>query len=193
LSEPLALATRNPDKIREIRELLGDSVPLLTSEDREEWPEVEETGETFLENALLKARAIVEATGIRALAEDSGLEVDYLEGRPGIHSARYAGADGDYEANNRKLLSELVGVPESGRRARFVTWAVVVHPDGTHREATGTVEGHIAEEPHGQGGFGYDPIFIPEGLDRTMAELTADEKNAISHRGRALRGLLPYL
>ncbi len=194
MGEPLALATRNRDKIREIAELLaGRDIPLVTFLDVEGWPEVEETGSDFLENALLKARAISEVAGTRALAEDSGLEVMALGGAPGILSARYAGTDGDYEANNRKLLQELAGCEPREREARFVCVAVLVEADGTYREARGIMAGRIAKEPTGAAGFGYDPIFIPEGMNRTVAQLSPDEKNAISHRGKALRELLPYL
>ncbi|MHB8780523.1 MAG: RdgB/HAM1 family non-canonical purine NTP pyrophosphatase [Candidatus Geothermincolia bacterium] len=194
MGEPLALATRNRDKIREIAELLaGRDIPLVTFLDVAGWPEVEETGSDFLENALLKARAISEVTGTRALAEDSGLEVTALGGAPGILSARYAGTDGDYEANNRKLLQELAGRGPREREARFVCVAVLVEANGTYREARGIMAGRIAQEPAGAAGFGYDPVFIPEGMDRTVAQLSPDEKNAISHRGKALRQLLPYL
>ena len=154
---------------------------------------MEEAGATFEENALIKARAVATFTGMRALADDSGLQVDYLGGEPGIHSARYAGEDGKYEANNRKLLAALEGVPLERRRARFVCWAALVSPDGTERTVEGIIEGTILEQPRGPGGFGYDPVFVPEGMERTMAELSEAEKNAISHRTRALRKLIPYL
>lgn len=192
--EPVVLATQNRDKIREIRDILaGVEVPFLTFEDFADWPDVEEEGATFKENALIKARAVAAFAGMRALADDSGLQVDYLEGEPGIHSARYAGPSGDYGANNRKLLAALEGVPRERRRARFVCWAALVSPKGAEHTAEGVIDGTILEQPRGPGGFGYDPIFVPEGMDRTMSELSEEEKNAISHRTRALRKLIPYL
>lgn len=192
--EPVVLATQNRDKIREIRYILaGVEVPFLTFEDFADWPDVEEEGATFKENALIKARAVAAFAGMRALADDSGLQVDYLEGEPGIHSARYAGPSGDYGANNRKLLAALEGVPRERRRARFVCWAALVSPKGAEHTAEGVIDGTILEQPRGPGGFGYDPIFVPEGMDRTMSELSEEEKNAMSHRTRALRKLIPYL
>lgn len=192
--EPVVLATQNRDKIREIRYILaGVEVPFLTFEDFADWPDVEEEGATFKENALIKARAVAAFAGMRALADDSGLQVDYLEGEPGIHSARYAGPSGDYGANNRKLLAALEGVPRERRRARFVCWAALVSPKGAEHTAEGVIDGTILEQPRGPGGFGYDPVFVPEGMDRTMSELSEEEKNAMSHRTRALRKLIPYL
>jgi len=192
--EPVVLATQNRDKIREIKDILaGVEVPFLTFEDFAGWPDVEEEGATFKENALIKARAVAAFAGMRALADDSGLQVDYLEGEPGIHSARYAGPNGDYGANNRKLLAALEGVPREQRRARFVCWAALVSPKGAEHTAEGVIDGTILEQPRGPGGFGYDPVFVPEGMDRTMAELSEAEKNAMSHRTRALRKLIPYL
>ncbi len=192
--EPVVLATQNRDKIREIRDILaGIDVPLFTFEDFTGWPDVEEEGASFKENALVKARAIADFTGMRALADDSGLQVDCLGGEPGIHSARYAGPNGEYEANNSKLLAAMEGVPLERRRARFVCWAALVNPDGTEHTAEGVIEGTIIEENRGPGGFGYDPVFVPEGMERTMAELSEAEKNAISHRARALCKLIPYL
>ncbi len=194
MKAPIVLATQNRDKIREIRDILADvHVPIRTCEDFTGWPDVEEEGKSFRENALIKARAVAGFTGMRALADDSGLQVDFLGGEPGIHSARYAGPNGDYEANNRKLLASLSGVPLAQRRARFVCWAALVDPDGEEHIEEGIIEGTIIEEPRGPGGFGYDPVFLPEGEHRTMAELSEAEKNAISHRTRALRKLIPYL
>ncbi len=194
MKAPLVLATKNRDKIREMREILAPlEIPLLTLEDFQEWEDVPEEGDTFRDNALAKARAVASFTGERAVADDSGLQVDYLRGEPGIHSARYAGPEGDYQANNRKLLEELAGVPLEERRARFVCWAALVSPDGEEHAVEGIVEGVIIEQPRGPGGFGYDPVFVPAGEKRTMAELAPEEKNAISHRTRALRKLIPYL
>jgi len=186
------LGTTNPAKLREILSILG-SIPSLT------WltpadvrlPEVAETGDTFEENAIAKARAMVGATGYATLAEDSGLEVEALGGAPGVRSARYAGEPPNYTANNRKLLAALAGVPD--RRARFRTVAALALPDGRAWTAEGVLEGTIAEIPRGVGGFGYDPLFIPLGETRTLAEMSADEKNALTHRRRALEGLRSVL
>lgn len=183
------LATANPDKAREIAEIVGDDIELIPRPP--EVPDVEETGETLLENARLKARALASATGRPALADDTGLEVDALDGAPGVRSARYAGEPADPAANVAKLLSELVGKGSPGaRRARFRTVAVVAWPGDVEVVAEGTVEGWIAPQPRGEGGFGYDPVFVPdEGVGRTFGEMSADEKHALSHRGRALREL----
>ncbi|MGH2812528.1 MAG: RdgB/HAM1 family non-canonical purine NTP pyrophosphatase, partial [Actinomycetota bacterium] len=159
----------------------------------EDLPAVEESGESYLENALIKARAISEATAKPALADDSGIEVDALGGRPGIHSARFAGPEATDAQNNAKLLSMLEGVPPEGRTARYRCVAVLVFPDGREIAGVGACEGSIEFEPRGSGGFGYDPYFVPEGESQTMAELTPERKNEISHRGRALRGLADQL
>lgn len=179
------LATANPDKAREISEILGDRVTLIPRP--LDIAEVEETGSTLLENARLKAAALVRATGLPAIADDTGLEVDALDGAPGVFSARFAGPDSIYADNVKKLLDTLSGAPPS-RQARFRTVALIAWPDGRELVADGVVEGSIADEPRGTDGFGYDPVFIPAGHDgRTFAEMTAAEKHAISHRGRAFR------
>jgi XTP/dITP diphosphohydrolase len=189
----LVVATRNPGKVREILAICDDwPVDWLTFE-HVSWPEVEETGATYQENALLKAHAAADATGEAALADDSGLEVDALGGGPGPRSARYAGKDAGDEENLHALLRAVAGVPRAGRTARYRAVAVVVFPDGRHVLAEGECEGLIRTKPNGSGGFGYDPIFEPIGWDRTMAELEADEKDRISHRGRALRALRQIL
>jgi len=190
--ERLLLGTRNRGKIAELRSLLSDlpDVELLTFEDLP-FSEVEETGETFLDNALLKARSIVKETGLPVLAEDAGLEVFYLGGEPGVRSARYAGDGHDYSANNALLLERLRGVED--RRARFITVAVLILPDHQVFVTTGTLSGTIAHAPAGDGGFGYDPIFIPERMSRTLAEISLDEKNRISHRMRAMRRMGPII
>jgi XTP/dITP diphosphohydrolase len=187
----LFLATANPDKAKELAALLqGFDV----SPRPEDVPEVEETEDTLEGNARLKAEAVMTATGCPAVADDTGLEVDALGGRPGVWAARYAGPDASYGDNVAKLLDELQGVPPEGRRARFHTVAVARFPDGREIVAEGWVEGTIAEAPRGQAGFGYDPVFVPGGGDgRTFAEMTADEKAAVSHRGRALRALAAQL
>ncbi|HEX2032236.1 MAG TPA: RdgB/HAM1 family non-canonical purine NTP pyrophosphatase [Actinomycetota bacterium] len=185
----IVIASRNPGKIREIRAICADwPVEWLTHEDRR-WPEVVEEGETYLDNARLKARAVARATGEAALADDSGIEVDALGGAPGPRSARYAGEGATDEQNLRALLTALGGVPPERRTARYRAVAVAAWPDGREAAAEGTCEGRLREEPVGAGGFGYDPIFEPEGYGRTMAQLAPEEKDRISHRGRALRAL----
>jgi len=184
----LVLASRNRDKIGEIRHILnGISVTIWTFLDFPGFPEVEEVGDTLAENALLKAQAICDYTGKPALADDSGLEVDALGGAPGVYSARYAGIDVTYEDNNKKLLRELEGVPEEARTARFRCVLALVEPGGTRRTVEGVCEGHIVGGTRGTGGFGYDPLFVPEGETRTFAEMPAAQKNRISHRYRALK------
>jgi XTP/dITP diphosphohydrolase len=185
----LVLATANPDKAAEIAALLeGFSVVLRPAE----VPDVEETADTLEGNARLKARAILVATGEAALADDTGLEVDALGGRPGVWAARYAGEGATYADNVAKLLAELEGVDD--RRARFRTVALACFPDGREVVAEGWVDGHISTESRGAGGFGYDPVFVPDGGDgRTFAEMTAAEKAAVSHRGRAFRALAALL
>jgi len=186
------LGTTNPGKVREILGILGD-IPGITwlTGDEVPFPEVAEVGATFLENAILKARTVASATGLPTLAEDSGLEVTALGGAPGVRSARYAGEPPDPGENNRKLLRALEGVRD--RRAYFRTAAALALPDGRLWIAEGVLEGRIAAEPRGSGGFGYDPLFIPQGETRTLAELAPEEKNALSHRRKALEQLRPVL
>jgi XTP/dITP diphosphohydrolase len=182
------LATANPDKAAEIRQILGSEMELVPRP--LELGEVEEDGDTLEENARIKACSILEATGLPAIADDTGLEVDALDGRPGVRSARYAGEPSCSKRNVEKLLSELRGCAGSARTARFRTVALARWPDGREHLAEGEVRGRIVEEPRGSGGFGYDPIFVPdEGDGRTFAEMPPEEKNAISHRGRAFRSL----
>ena len=196
---PFVLATTNPHKAREIREIFaGTGLGLQLLDRPADVPEVEETETTLLGNARLKARALVAATGLAAIAEDSGIEVAALGGAPGARSARYAGEPANDHANVDKVLAELVGKhgPEQ-RGARFVTVAVVQWPDGRELVAEGAVEGWVAEERRGSGGFGYDPVFVPLEADgRTfgeMAEESAHAKHALSHRGRAFRALASSL
>jgi len=192
----LVLASANPDKVREMEDVLQSAldVELLP---RPEWvPDVEETGSTLLDNARLKARALEQATGLAAVADDTGLEVDALGGAPGVHSSRYAGEHVTYADNVAKLLGALAARPDGGgsRRARFRTVALVAYPGGAETWAEGTVEGTICARPTGEGGFGYDPVFVPdEGAGRTFAEMPAHEKHLISHRGRAFRALASKL
>lgn len=185
-------ATANPHKLEEIAAILGGHVRLLPRPDTV--AEVVEDAPTLEGNARLKAVAICQATGLAAVADDTGLEVDALGGRPGVHSARYAGPQADPSANLVKLLQELAGTAPAARTARFRTVALVRFPDGGEVMAQGSVEGTIIDEPRGGGGFGYDPVFVPAAGDgRTFAEMDDAEKNAISHRGRAFRALLAAL
>lgn len=192
----LVLASANPDKAAEIAAILADSLDVDLVPRPPEVPDVVEDGDTLLDNARLKAVALVAATGLAAVADDTGLEVDALGGAPGVYSARYAGEDVTYADNVAKLLSELAKQPDAGgaRRARFRTVALVAFPDGSELWAEGVVEGSITEVASGQGGFGYDPVFAPlDGDGRTFAEMTAQEKHDISHRGRAFRSLADAL
>jgi XTP/dITP diphosphohydrolase len=184
----LVLATGNPGKAAEIELLLADVPGLELLPRPDHVPEPVEDGATLLDNARIKARALVEATGEAAVADDTGLEVDALGGAPGVLTARYAGEDATYEDNWRKLLRELGD--EANRRAVWRTVALALWPDGTERWAEGTCEGTITREAVGAEGFGYDPVFVPDDGDgRTFAELSRAEKNAVSHRGRAFRAL----
>ncbi|MCX6509273.1 MAG: RdgB/HAM1 family non-canonical purine NTP pyrophosphatase [Actinobacteria bacterium] len=196
VGQRLVCASANPDKVREIEAILLNCGVVLEPRPTE-IPDVEENADTLEGNARLKASAIALATGCAALADDTGLEVDALSGEPGVRSARYAGEPSDADANIEKLLKELVKVSATTaqqRRARFRTVVLVQWPDGTETIAMGVVEGHIAHERVGVGGFGYDPVFIPEeGNGRTFAQMNADEKHAMSHRGRALRTLAEEL
>jgi XTP/dITP diphosphohydrolase len=191
----LVLATANPDKAREITELLtaaGLALELVARPP--DVPDVDETGITLEDNARLKAVALCEATGLPALADDTGLEVDALGGAPGVRTARYAGESATYADNVAKLLDALRGVPSAERTARFSTVALAHWPDGREVAAFGDVEGLIADEARGPEGFGYDPVFIPrEGDGRTFAQMAPEEKHAVSHRGRAFRTLLDGL
>jgi XTP/dITP diphosphohydrolase len=183
----IVVATRNAHKIREILRICADwPVEWVTDAD---WPDVDETGATYLDNALLKARTAAAATGEAAVADDSGIEVDALGGAPGPRSARYAGDNASDEENLRALLRAMAGVPVGGRTARYRAVAVLARPDGTETHAEGVSEGVLRTRAAGTGGFGYDPIFEPVGWDRTMAEITPEEKDRISHRGGALREL----
>ncbi len=184
----LILATKNKDKIREITSELTDfDLEIKSAFDYPGVPEVEEDADSFEGNALKKARAVAEATGELVLADDSGLEVDALDGRPGVHSARYAGEHGDYLANNRKLLEELQGVPSQDRQARFRCVIAVGPLSGEFCTVEGTVEGSILEEARGENGFGYDPVFFYPERGVTFAEMSTADKNAVSHRGAAVR------
>ena len=193
----VAIASRNEHKLREIRRICPDwPVRWLTMLDpaAEPWPDVEETGATYLDNASLKARTVAAALGVPALADDSGIEVDALGGKPGVRSARFAGEHATDEQNLRELIRSVAGIPAGGRTARYRCVAVLAFPaedEEVHAEAV--CEGALVRKPRGGAGFGYDPIFVPAGWDRTMAELTDVEKDRISHRGRAFRALRDVL
>jgi len=192
------LATSNQHKLREIRAMLeGTRFRVISLADIADAPEVVEDGDTFRANADKKARTLALHTRRVCVADDSGIEVDALGGAPGVHSARFAGMSGEAAdpANNRLLLEKLQDVPDAERTARFRCALAIVHPDGRALYSDGTVEGHIAHQEAGDGGFGYDPLFLLDGdpQGRTTAQLSAEEKNSISHRGLALRALLPIL
>jgi XTP/dITP diphosphohydrolase len=185
----VVVASKNPDKIREVEAVLASLDPPFEVVRGLDWPDIEETEDTLAGNALLKAAAVAAATGFAAVADDTGLEVDALDGAPGVHTARYAGPDAGYEANLVKLLADLEGVGDRG--ARFRTAIALVAPGAEPVVVEGVMEGEIALEPRGENGFGYDPVFLVG--DRTYAEMTDEEKNAISHRARALRTLADQL
>lgn len=196
----LVLATRNEGKLRELRAILAAAVPGLDVERDvvgvKAFPGVEdvvETGVTFAENALLKARAVARATGLPAVADDSGLAVDVMGGAPGVFSARWAGRHGDDAANLDLLLAQLGDVPDEHRSAAFVCAAALVTPEGLEHVEEGRLVGALEREPRGAGGFGYDPVLRPDGYALTCAELAPEEKNAISHRGQAFRALAPHV
>ncbi len=217
-ADTVVLATRNVAKLRELARILGAEdhgaqIRLAGLDEYPGAPDVPETGATFEENALLKARAIADYTGLPAVADDSGLCVDALSGMPGVLSARWAGGHGDDKANLELVLAQVADVPDARLGARFVCAAALVVPalsppgrppwsPGTGDDppepprewvVTGRVEGRLIRAPRGSGGFGYDPIFLPDGFDQTTAEMTAEAKDAISHRGRAFRALTPFI
>jgi XTP/dITP diphosphohydrolase len=199
VGDVVVLATRNEGKLKELARILGTvtlagpSVTLAGLDEFPGAPEVAETGATFEENALLKANAIAAFTGLPSVADDSGLCVDALNGMPGIFSARWSGTHGDDKANLDLVLAQLTDVPDERRGANFTCAAALALPDGTSHVVLGQVDGHLLRSPRGTGGFGYDPVFVPDGFDITTAEMTADDKDAISHRGRAFRALAPLI
>jgi XTP/dITP diphosphohydrolase len=190
----LLLATHNGGKLAELRRILAPLVDIevVGLDDVEPYSEVRETGVTFADNALLKARAGVKHTGLPTVADDSGLAVDALNGMPGVLSARWSGGGGD-QANLRLLLAQLVDVPDDRLGAMFVCAAALVTPDGIEEVTEGRMPGRIARTPRGLNGFGYDPIFVPDGQQLTSGELPASVKDALSHRGQSLRALLPHI
>jgi XTP/dITP diphosphohydrolase len=187
----LAVASKNAHKLREIARICADwPVEWVTVDNHPgPWPDVEEPFATYLENALVKARTVADRLGVPAIADDSGIEVDALRGAPGPRSARFAGAEATDAENLAKLLEELSDVPPGRRGARYRCVVAVAWADGSDLWTEGTCEGTIVDDPHGEGGFGYDPAFVPEGETRTMAELADEEKDRISHRGRAFRAM----
>jgi XTP/dITP diphosphohydrolase len=192
----IVLATHNPGKLAELRRILVASrvdVDVADLDDHPDMPQVAETGSTFAENALLKARAVAAHTGLPAVADDSGLCVDALNGMPGVLSARWSGRHGDDQANLRLLLAQLTDVPPDRRAAHFACAAALVLPSGAEQVTEGTVHGWLTDAPRGANGFGYDPIFVPDSFSLTTAQLPAEEKDAISHRGKALRALAPVI
>ena len=192
--EKLVFATGNEGKMREIREILGrPGLTILSQKEAGIVSKAEENGTTFEANALIKARAVATQTDAPVLADDSGLEIDYLNGEPGVYSARYMGEDTPYEIKNQKLLDLLEGVPEEQRTARFVCVIAAVLPDGHEFTTRGTIEGIIGYESRGEGGFGYDPIFFVPEFGCSTAELTMEQKNLVSHRGKALRAMKEVL
>jgi XTP/dITP diphosphohydrolase len=196
VSTRLLLATRNAGKLAELQRLLTTAVPgveVLGLRDVPEYPEAPETGATFEENALLKAREAVRYTGLPAVADDSGLTVDALNGMPGIFSARWSGRHGDDEANTALLLGQVTDVPDERRGAAFVCAAALVTPEGGEHVLRAEWRGTVIREKRGTNGFGYDPVFVPAGLELTSAELEPAQKDAISHRGQAFAALLPVI
>lgn len=188
----LVLGTHNPGKVEEFRALLSSlDLDLIPASDLPDAPDVAETADTLTGNAKMKARAFFETTRLPSLADDTGLEVDALDGKPGVHTARFAGADATADDNKRRLLDVMEG--KNDRRARFRTVIALVNDDGSVRTFEGTCEGTISTEPRGKGGFGYDPLFVPEGSHQTFAEMSPQAKNEISHRRKALNALWAFL
>lgn len=188
MSKQIIFATGNKDKMREIREIYGDmGYEILSMKEAGIDVDIVEDGETFEDNALIKAKAIAACCDAIVFADDSGLEIDYLNKEPGVYSARYMGEDTSYEIKNANLIQRLDGVAKEDRTARFVCAIAAVFPDGSHKVVRGTIEGYIGYEPAGENGFGYDPIFYVDEYGCSTAQLSPEEKNKISHRGNALR------
>ncbi len=189
----IIFATGNKDKMREIREILGDEFEVVSMKEAGINVDPEENGTTFAENAIIKAKAVAEISGCLTLADDSGLMIDALHGAPGIYSARFLGHDTDYAYKNQYILDKLKDVKDHERTARYACAIAAVWPDGSVKTVTEYFEGKIAYEPKGNGGFGYDPIFFVPEYNKTAAEMDAQEKNAVSHRGKALKAIKKYL
>lgn len=194
MEKKIIFATKNKDKMKEIRMILGDlKIPILSMEEAGIDLEIVEDGATFEENAVIKAKAVAEKANAIVLADDSGLEIDYLNKEPGVYSARYMGEDTSYEIKNQNLIDRLEGVPDEKRTARFVCAIAAALPDGRILTSQGTIEGIIGYESRGEGGFGYDPIFYLPEYGCSTAELTPEKKNELSHRGKALRAMREQL
>ncbi|MDI1290480.1 MAG: RdgB/HAM1 family non-canonical purine NTP pyrophosphatase [bacterium] len=196
MAQQVVLATRNRGKLEELHRILetaGLDIELLGPDEFPDLPDIPETEDSFAGNALLKAREIARLTNLPAIADDSGLAIDALNGMPGILSARWSGGHGDDVANVNLVLAQLHDIPDGRRGGAFHCAAAIALPDGAERVVEGTIEGVIIREPRGAGGFGYDPIFVPVGGDLTLAEIPAAEKDSISHRGRALEALAPVV
>ncbi len=190
MKRKIIFATGNMDKMREIREILGElDAEILSMKEAGIHLDIEENGTTFEENAIIKAKAVAKVANEIVLADDSGLEIDYLNKEPGVYSARYMGEDTSYDIKNQALLERLGGIPKEQRTARFVCAVAAAFPEGEVIVKRGTIEGYIGEKPEGENGFGYDPIFYVEKYHCSTAALTREEKNAISHRGNALRAI----
>lgn len=190
MEKRIIFATGNEGKMREIRMILEDlGVPVLSMKEAGISTDIEENGKSFAENAAIKAKAIMEMTGEIVMADDSGLEIDYLDGAPGIYSARFMGEDTSYDIKNKALIDKLAGVPDEKRTARFVCAIACALPDGQILESRGTMEGIIGYEIKGENGFGYDPIFYLPECGCTSAEISPEKKNELSHRGKALRAM----
>lgn len=190
----IVFATGNKDKMREIREIMADvCAEVISMKDAGIFVDIVEDGQTFEENALIKARAIAKYTDAIVLADDSGLEIDYLDKAPGVYSARFMGEDTSYEIKNRAILEKLDGVPKEKRTARFVCVISAVFPDGTEQTVRETMEGYIGDHIEGENGFGYDPIFFLDEFGSSSAALSREQKNEISHRGKALRAIKTIL
>lgn len=186
--EKIILATGNENKLREIRQIMdGCDVQIVSMKEAGVFEEIDETGTSFEENAVIKAKTIAAKTGLLTLADDSGLEIDFLDKAPGIYSSRFMGEDTPYSEKNKAILEKLSGVPDEKRTARFVCAVAAVKPDGTYETVRATMEGIIAHKIAGENGFGYDPIFFLPEYNLTSAEISPEEKNAISHRGKAFR------
>ena len=194
MEKRIIFATGNAGKMREIRMILEDlGIPVVSMKEAGVTADIEENGKSFEENAIIKARAIMELTGEIVMADDSGLEIDYLGGAPGIYSARFEGENTPYSIKNQIILNKLEGVPDEDRTARFVCAVAAAFPDGTEQVVRGTIEGMIGYESAGENGFGYDPIFFVPEYRCTTAEMSPEQKNQISHRGKALRMIAKYL
>lgn len=190
----VVLATANPGKIAEIVQIMaGLPITFVTKDQMPPWPDIIEAGQTYLENALIKAHALVDFSGKAAMADDSGIEIDALDGAPGVRSARFAGPRATDSQNNLRMAYLLREVPPEQRTARYRCSAVMVTPEGLGYEAEGTLEGRIAMTPRGENGFGYDPWFVPDGEEQTLGQLSAEFKHGISHRGKAFRALAALL